>query len=153
MDTFLLQLQLLLSVIGVDFLRKPSTQTVNDTAPINVRPFTRFELFNERKGIAATAVENDGEFVVLAGSTGSLHVGPSFPEDRHRARERAFDTGRAKRLNSHVFELLEDVAFTSPSGAAVFLHGTSRNGRTDWCVEDSTETYADWQQSRLKSAN
>lgn len=48
--------------------------------------------------------------------------------------------------------LRKDAEFNSPSGASIFLHGTSRNGRTDWLVEGKGITYAEWKEKEIAEA-
>ncbi|MDE4134119.1 DUF4357 domain-containing protein [Phaeobacter sp. QD34_3] len=57
--------------------------------------------------------------------------------------------GKIKRNGSHNFVLVDDIAFSSPSAASVFLFGTSRNGRTDWLVEGASVNYGEWKDSLL----
>ncbi len=148
MEAFLEELQLVLPVIGVDFFRKVSSQS--EFAPKNesVPPQT-FILYHKKKGIDARAVEVDGEFVLKAGSVGDLHETISFRDFLKERREQLIETGRARKLTGNRFELIEDVAFSSPSGAAVFLFGTSRNGRSDWLSEDTNKTYGEIKDQEL----
>ncbi|HEV8035993.1 DUF4357 domain-containing protein, partial [Yoonia sp.] len=60
------------------------------------------------------------------------------------------ETERAVRINDKNFRIDQDISFSSPSAAAVFLFGTSRNGRTDWLVEGSNTTYGDWKDQMLE---
>lgn len=147
METFLEELQLVLPVIGVDFLRKPkpSISTKSETSELE----TAFVLVHKGKGIDASAIEQDGEFVVLAGSTGSLNVSISFHDKMKTTREQALESGRMIKIGDNCFRLEEDVAFSSPSAASVFLFGTSRNGRTDWLVQNTNITYGNWKDSLL----
>lgn len=147
MESFIEELQLVLPVIGVDFFRKPQVKP-QDTSP-TAEPQVRFTLSHPTKGISAQAVEVDGEFVVLAGSTGNTHEGPSLEERHKLTREQGFESGRLERLGSDNFKIIEDFAFSSPSAASVFLFGTSRNGRTDWLTADSKLTYGEWKERQM----
>ena len=147
MDSFLDEIQLILPVIGIDVLRRPAT-----TAPVEPAPRTQavtFRIDHPAKGIAARATEVDGEFVILSGSTGSLQASPSFSDKARMLRDQAMESGRIVPSGSGNFTLREDMAFGSPSAAAVFLFGTSRNGRTDWLVPGSMETYAAFKSRQL----
>ncbi|WP_406735991.1 GIY-YIG nuclease family protein [Thioclava sp. GXIMD4215] len=150
MDTFLEELQLVLPVIGVDFFRRPKTETAPSLRA--EAPLPHFVTSNGKKGIRARAVETEGEFVVLSGSTGSLNESVSFTERYQALREKAFESGQAIRVNAETFRLDADIAFTSPSAAAVFLFGTSRNGRTDWLLEGSSLTYGAWKDQQIDAA-
>lgn len=145
MESFLEELQLLLPVIGVDFFRKPKIERTENPS----ETVATFVITHKSKGIEARAVEADGEFVVLSGTTGSLLEAPSFHDKQKAVREQAFETGRAVKLNDQNFILEENIAFSSPSAAAVFLFGTSRNGRTDWIVEGKSISYGAWKDAQL----
>lgn len=146
METFLDELQLVLPVIGVDFFRRPQ---IRPTPPEAIVDDVQFNLQHVAKGILARAVEVDGEFVVLAGSTGNLNQAPSFHEKLRLMREQSFESGLAQRIDERTFRLVQDIAFSSPSAAAVFLFGTSRNGRSDWIVEGKSIPYGAWADAKV----
>lgn len=151
MESFLEELRLVLPVIGFDYLRKPN---VTPAAPLeNKVPAQFFSLSHPKKGISARAIEVDGEFVLLSGSTGSLNESQSFDEARQAFRHKVFETGRAIKVDSNVFRVVEDIAFSSPSAAAVFLFGTSRNGRTDWFLEGEPTSYGTWKDALVENSN
>ncbi|WP_083096353.1 DUF4357 domain-containing protein [Pseudophaeobacter leonis] len=148
MESFLDQLQLVLPVVGVDFFRKVPSSAGNFVSDSAETP--TFTIQHKRKGISATAREIDGEFVVLAGSTGDLKEAASFHERVKNLRDQHLAVGKISKVGDQTFKLLEDIAFSSPSGAAVFLFGTSRNGRTDWLVQGKTMNYGEWKELLLK---
>ena len=150
MEAFLDQLQIILPVIGVDFFRK--TTTKKSTGTHEEVPVITFELKHARKGITAKAQEIDGEFVVLEGAIGSLNEAVSFSEKLKAMRDQLLASGRIVPRGSDNFILTEDIAFSSPSAAAVFFFGTSRNGRTDWLVEGKSQTYGDWKDTIIPRA-
>lgn len=157
MESFLSEIELVLPVVGIDFLRKPqikikgfSSTSVDMKQQEEADTPVIFRLKNKNAGIDGTAIEIDGEFVLQAGSEGSLKERASFNERNKIAREEAFDTGRAKKIGPSNFRVVEDIAFTSPSAASVFLFGTSRNGRTDWTVESSSQSYGDWKDQLIE---
>lgn len=146
MESFLEELQLLLPVVGIDFLRRPKLSSEEPRAEDKAIFFT---VKNAAKGISARATEIDGEFVILAGSTGNLLEAPSFSEKIKIIRDLAIESGRLQKINNECFTLSEDIAFSSPSAAAVFLFGTSRNGRTDWLVEGRNVNYGSWKEMQM----
>lgn len=150
METFLEELQLVLPVVGVDFFRKPHVKP--QPALSLDEPQTKFSLRHTAKGIVAYAIEVDGEFVVMAGATGSLNIAPSFNDRNRNQRDQAIESGRAVKLDDKTFRLVQDIGFTSPSAAAVFLFGTSRNGRTDWLVDGQSITYGQWSDAKVQAA-
>jgi hypothetical protein len=147
MDSFLDEIQLILPVIGVDFLRRPAVAPVLETIA-SVKD-VQFRLLHHSKGISATATEVDGEFVILAGSTGSRQISPSFSDKARAIRDQAMESGRIIPHGAQCFKPMEAVASSSPSGAAVFLFGTARNGRTDWTVAGTGDTYAVFKDRQL----
>jgi hypothetical protein len=110
-------------------------------------------LKNTKAGIDAKATEINGKFVVLEGSKGSLKERSSFLSSGIKlVRDRLLISGVAEATNDDNFILRKDVEFSSPSGASVFLHGTSRNGRIDWLVGGKGITYADWKEKEIAEA-
>lgn len=150
MEAFLEEMQLVLPVIGVDFFRKIRAEPVKQ-AEGRVAEDPYFVLRHGAKGIEARAREVDGEFVVLAESKGNLNESVSFNDKLKALRQQLLETGRAIKAGASTFELIEDVAFSSPSAASVVLFGTSRNGRTDWTLEGRGLSYGEWKNSLLKS--
>lgn len=150
MEVFLDEVQLLLPVIGFDLMKRPAViQKVSDPQPET----PVFVLTHSAKGLDARAKEVDGEFVLLSGSRGSLREAQSF-HDKPKLkvlREQVLDSGRAVRLSDDHFQTSENIAFGSPSAAAVFLFGTARNGRTDWRVESTGQSYGEWSDEQLSS--
>ena len=108
----------------------------------------RFEMRSPRFGLRATAIERDGEMVVLSGSHAAEVVQSSLTEKEQRSRELLIASGKLRKSDTAgLLEFSDDVAFSSPSAAACMVMGTSRNGRVDWKIEGSDKTYADWQAS------
>lgn len=165
MENFLSQIELILPVIGVEFLKKPRTnlpkmETSGGDSPVfhsnsevddSLRSNPRFELKNVGAGINATATEVDGEFIVLAGSSGSLQEKSSFSEKLKSIRDDALVSERIRKTSEKNFQVVEDIALSSPSAAAVFLFGTSRNGRTDWIEKATGQNYGNWKDELIKS--
>ena len=51
-----------------------------------------------------------------------------------------------------LYELTKDLPFRSPSAAAVVMVGRNSNGRVEWKVEGTGQTYADWQDTTTPPA-
>ena len=147
MESFLEELQLVLPVIGIDVFRKPKVAEATNNAANEKQ--TYFSLRHASKGIQARAIELDGEFIVMEGATGNMLEAPSFHERMKSLRDQAVESGRAVKIDNDHFKLTEDIGFSSPSAAAVFLFGTSRNGRTDWQVEGKNMNYGAFKDSQL----
>jgi hypothetical protein len=113
----------------------PEVKTPTDTPPININvavPDGDAVLYCEGSDYKAVAVQHGTEFVVLRGSKISSTLTASCPDSVIRMREKYSDT------IDNDFMLISDISFVSPSGAAGFVAGASRNGYTEWHTENGT---------------
>lgn len=151
METFLTEIQLVLPVIGVEVFRKPSVKIeTNSGASKAVSNIVYFDISNTKAGIVGRAREDAGDFVVEEGAIGALREAASFPDRIKSIRDDAFSTGQIVALSAKNFQIAQDISFNSPSAAAVFLFGTSRNGRTDWVVSGEGVTYGAWKDAAIE---
>ncbi|WP_028710852.1 GIY-YIG nuclease family protein [Paracoccus pantotrophus] len=148
MEQFLANLRIILPVIGVDML-KPQPKAVTQTAtPPEAR--TEAEIHFEirhKSGVRATAVEEEGEFVVLEGSealTGTGYVQQSYGglKDKLIADGVLVPSGEGRMRFSRPW------SFNSPSAAAAVVLDRNSNGRLEWKVRGSSQNYHDWQQAQ-----
>lgn len=151
MEAFLNEIQLVLPVIGVEVFRKPAarieaTNIVSQATSSTVY----FDVSNTKAGIVAKAREDAGDFVVEEGAIGAMREAASFPDRIKSIRDDALSTGQVTALNASNFRVEQDISFNSPSAAAVFLFGTSRNGRTDWIVSGEGVTYGAWKDAAIE---
>jgi hypothetical protein len=149
MAFFIDQIRTVMPVLGFDFLReiaKPSaiTQTtMQSTADVS----PRFETSTLKGKIRALAQEIDGDFIVLKGSQARAEwAGASHSYDR--LYKQLCDEGRLIPENG-VLIFADDYAFKSPSAAAAIVYGRAANGRIEWLVEGSSQTYAAWQDQKV----
>lgn len=107
--------------------------------------------FTDRLGnVRAKAVEADGQMIILQGSEAREEELPSLASNVKTFRAQLRQSGKlVPSGKTGVLRFSEDVAFSSPSAAAQAVMGTSRNGRTDWTVAQTGETYADWQEGQI----
>jgi len=147
MEQFLANLRIILPVIGLDML-KPQPRAVTQVAkPVEERTSgdVQFEI-RHRSGVQATAVEEDGEFVVLEGSealTGTGYVQQSYGG----LKERLITQGVLIPHSSDKLRFAKPWPFNSPSAAAAVVLDRNSNGRIEWKVKDSKQTYHEWQQT------
>lgn len=148
MEQFLANLRIILPVIGLDML-KPQPRAVTQTAkPVEERTTgdVRFEI-RHKSGVRATAVEEDGEFIVLEGSealTGTGYVQHSYGA----LKEKLIADGILTPDGIDKMRFSKPWSFTSPSAAAAVVLDRKSNGRTEWKVRGSRESYHDWQQAQ-----
>lgn len=146
MEYFLAQVEMLLPVLGFTFLdRAPEPARVNADSDSPLFVFTSV-------GVKAEAREIDGKFVVLKGSTARKHGTPSW--DTYRGlRDELVEEGKlVDHIEADAFVFAENVSFSSPSAAATVVRAGNSNGRLEWKVLSTGQTYADWQETRLKMA-
>lgn len=148
MEQFLANLKIILPVVGLDLL-KPQPRAVTQTAtPVAQRTGSEviFEI-RHKSGVQAQAVEEDGEFVVLEGSqalkdTGYVqrHYGP--------LKQSLLSTGILVPGENNRLTFAKPYSFDSPSAAAAVVLDRNSNGRSEWKVKGSKQSYHDWQQAR-----
>jgi hypothetical protein len=166
-EYFLKQIQLILPVLSLGFLQpKPnisarhgaSQPTISqaDTADTPEAPHTPKgqspEFIIEQLGVQAFAREVNGEFVVMEGSTARREGTRSWTGYR-KQRDELVDNGLlVKDRDPALHRFVQDVAFPSPSAAANAVLARQSNGRTEWKVRETGETYADWHEAKLNHA-
>lgn len=144
MEQFLLNLQVILPVIGLEFL-KPQPKAALQIAPASERTTgeTVFEI-RHKSGVTATAVEEDGEFVVLEGSQ-ALRA-PGYASMNYGSlKDGLVERGVLVQQSDELYRFAKPYAFSSPSAAAAVVLDRNSNGRTEWKVRDSKQTYQEWQ--------
>lgn len=129
MEVFFSRIRQLLPVLGCDIIT-PIAQPAAKPQPGGV-------LYCRMKEAEARGQRTANGFVVFQGSTASLEDRPStekYPNVlAHRKQLIANSTLVEK---SGLFVFTKDVEFTSPSAAAVVIHGGSANGLTAWKTKD-----------------
>lgn len=146
MEQFLANLKIILPVIGLDML-KPQPRAVSETQkPVSERTSgeVQFEI-RHKSGVTATAVEEDGEFIVLEGSealNGTGFVLQSYGGLKQKLIEDAVLVPSGDKL-----KFTRPWSFSSPSAAAAVVLDRNSNGRIEWKVKGEKKTYHDWQQT------
>jgi predicted GIY-YIG superfamily endonuclease len=146
MEFFVEQITLILPVLGFDFAQPQpsitrSVKSESSSAPV-------FEM--KAVGVTARAVEAEGGFLVLKGSTARASGTQSW-ETYKVLRDSLLDQGRLAPSNDpNVLTFAEDVAFASPSAAAAVVYAGNINGRVAWKAEGSGQTYKEYQEAQIK---
>jgi hypothetical protein len=129
MEVFLARIRQLLPVLGSDILT-PIAQPTTLAQPGGV-------LFCRNKGALARGQRTPNGFVVIRGSTAVLEERPSaesYPYVVAQRKQLIADGTLVEKAGFLVFT--RDAEFSSPSAAAVVIHGGSANGLTAWKAED-----------------
>lgn len=151
MEQFLANLKVILPVIGLDMLKPQPRAVTQTTQSVGERTAgdVRFEI-RHKSGVQATAVEEDGEFIVLEGSealTGTGYVQQSYGGLKERLIASGVLVPYANQHNASKLRFAKPWSFNSPSAAAAVVLDRNSNGRLEWKVAGSRETYHDWQQT------
>ncbi|MFX6772947.1 DUF4357 domain-containing protein [Acinetobacter baumannii] len=154
MEFFLEQIQIVLPVLGYDFLKdlkRPSYQQYLSKTYSFIEPEvdkTANSYLTSRE-VDANAQEIDGEFFVLKGSQVRKDVSQPNYTYMKNLRPRLFEKGI---IDPENFVFTQDYMFTSPSAASAVILGRASNGRTAWREVNTNLTYSEWQQKQVDSA-
>lgn len=153
MEQFLANLRIILPVIGLDML-KPQPKAVTQTAqPVEERTTgeVQFEI-RHKSGVRATAVEEDGEFIVLEGSEVLTGTGYVQHDTATAIKDKLLAEGvlvpQEGSQEPAKLRFTKPWSFTSPSAAAAVVLDRHSNGRLEWKVKGASQTYHDWQQAQ-----
>ena len=155
MEQFLANLRIVLPVIGLDMLKPQPRAVTQTTRPVEERTFgeVQFEI-RHRSGVQATAVEEDGEFIVLEGSealVGTGYVQQSYGGLKQKLIADGVLIPDQGVQDGSKLRFAKPWGFNSPSAAAAIVLDRNSNGRTEWKVKDSRQTYHDWQQAQAEA--
>lgn len=147
MEQFLANLKVILPVIGLDML-KPQPRAATQTGTIEQRTSgeARFEI-RHKTGVQAEAVEENGEFVVLEGSQALINTG--FVQLSYGGlKQKLIAEGVLVPNGKDIMTFAKPYPFSSPSAAAAVVLDRNSNGRSEWKVKGSKQSYHDWQEAR-----
>lgn len=155
MEFFLTQVQVVLPVVGFDFLRPKLKLNVPQTSipfPVASADQVQLILNSKKYGVSADAIESDDEFVILAGSH-ALAKSDFTSNTYALLRKGLIDDGTLvlSEDGSH-YIFTTDASLASPSAAAAVVLNRNSNGRTEWRVKSSGQTLKDWQDKLLNTA-
>ena len=154
MEFFISQVQVVLPVVGFDFLRgKANVAAIEPLSQKTASPQSsqlHLMLMSEKYGFEARAIEVDGEITVLAGSHASTET---FTTNIYgNLRQQLINEGRLVPTDDPNFLVFaEDVAFASPSAAAAVIKNRNTNGRTSWKLVTTNQSLKDWQDAQLSA--
>lgn len=173
MEYFLHQIRTILPVLGFTFLQElPKRPALPFSIPDDEEAGTSetrlaiaedvpiFEL-TMNSGIYAEAYELEGQFIVQAGAVcrHPSKMANSFSVERFgyviSDINQSLKNGTLvpeEGLPDGLVRLTRDKAFKSPSSAAMFICGSSKNGRTYWKVKSTGQSYGDWRDAQLNES-
>jgi hypothetical protein len=147
MESFLDTLLMVLPALRIDlFLGKtrPSIGAPGD------RNGVAFELFSKKHGVRASAILENDEFVVEAGSMARLEwQKPDSKTAFARKHAELKARGILRAVDGHcVFK--ENYAFSGPVEAASVVCGRPAAGTVEWKRKGSGESYKEWEYAQLR---
>lgn len=146
MEAFLSNLRVILPVVGLDLL-KAQPKAISKAGTDETVSFEgRFEI-RHKSGIVATAIEEDGEFIVLAGSKALKDSGYQSNTYAELKKE-LIDEGILVATDGNAYEFKSAHKFRSPSAAAAVVLDRNSNGRTEWKISGEKKTYHEWQEQK-----
>jgi hypothetical protein len=156
MEAFIDQLLMVLPAIRVDlFTSKAKPQKITRQAVSSSEQENPiFELTLKKEGITATAILEDGEFVVQQGSLArSEYIGER--SDRYsywKQYDKLVEQGILADKGGHkIFTV--SYAFSSTSAAGAVCNGRSTAGPIAWKVKGTRQTYKEWEAASLADVN
>jgi hypothetical protein len=152
MEFFLEQVQVILPVVGMDFLRPTPRRVVVEPSrqsKSGAPPPLELVLESRKHGIEAHALEADGEITILSGSQAVAK--DDFVANTYAAlRKELMDDGRLKlSSDGQHYQFVEDVTFSSPSAAAAVVFNRNTNGRRVWRVKSTGQSLKEWQDAQI----
>lgn len=148
MEAFLANLRVILPVVGVDLLKPRPKATDPSAGTSSASTATRFEI-RHKSGVRATGVEEEGEFVVLAGSEAlkdAGYVGSNSYGDLKK--ELIAKSVLTTTDSDDVYRFTRPYAFKSPSAASAVILDRNSNGRREWKVVGERLSYHEWQERK-----
>jgi hypothetical protein len=152
MEEFIARTLMVLPALRVDLFTskaKPD-KTVGSKPASSTNTQPVFELTLKREGIRATAVLEDGEFVVQKGSMArGTYIGDRSEKSYYwRIYDKLVEQGILVTKGKHkVFT--QSYAFSSTSAAGAVCNGRSTAGPITWKIKGTKKTYKDWEAENL----
>ncbi|WHR58350.1 GIY-YIG nuclease family protein [Acinetobacter haemolyticus] len=146
MEYFLEQIQVILPVLGYEFLKEIKRPSFNSLIPNIIPVDVGADFYLAIKDVNAKAKIVDGEFYVLQGSQVRREVSQPTHNYMKNLRPRLFENNI---ISSDTYTFNQDHLFSSPSAAAAVILGRSSNGRRRWKQLGTDLTYEEWQQKQV----
>lgn len=146
MEYFLEQIQVILPVLGYEFLKEIKRPSFNSLIPNKMPVDVGGDFYLAIKDVNTKAKIVDGEFYVLQGSQVRREVSQPTHNYMKNLRPRLFENNI---ISSDTYTFNQDHLFSSPSAAAAVILGRSSNGRRRWKQLGTDLTYEEWQQKQV----
>ncbi|QPF35819.1 GIY-YIG nuclease family protein [Acinetobacter johnsonii] len=146
MEYFLEQIQVVLPVLGYEFLKEIKHPSYTKQALTPVATNFEADFYLSIRDLNAKAKVLDGEFYVLEGSQVRKEVSQSTHNYMKNLRPQLFANNI---ISSDSYTFSQDHLFSSPSAAGAVILGRACNGRKEWRQIGTDLTYEEWQQKQV----
>jgi hypothetical protein len=157
MEAFLAYLLMVLPALRVDlFIRntRASTPVVAGAVPLSKGEAVRFQLSSKKHGLTASAMLQDGEFIVEAASMARRQwESPTTANTAYAQLHATLLKNGVLRENGSHCVFTANCAFASTSAAAAVVLGRPSNGTLEWHRADGSGTYKQWEAAQLAGAS
>jgi hypothetical protein len=151
MESFLSYLMMVLPAIRVDmFVQRSRPSGILTSTNSTSYPVATFELISRKGEYKATAILQDGEFTVQAGSlarnswVGESSHGTSYA----KLYNKLFEQGIIVEQNrQRIFT--SSYVFKSPSAASAVVSGRPSNGQIEWRLKGTDITFQQWEAEQV----
>lgn len=130
----------------------PSPTPIPTPIPEPSQDFKEYHFSIKKAGMSARMryFPKEGRYIVLSGSLISALNAPSLQPSITSFRDSLFSSSTKVIKQGNVYQLLEDIEIPggSPSAAAKFCAGTSRNGKIDW-IDDVGHTIGEYLDGKI----
>lgn len=108
-------------------------------------------LFSFKRGdyCSGTGTPSDDGFLVFSGARGPI-AQRDYASPLRQERMALFESDGSLRVEGEEFVTLRDLEFSSSSGAACFISGSSINGRKEWRLPNR-KSLADWEAEQFEA--
>lgn len=154
MEHFLSQIILILPVVGITAFRLAPRQetTFGSTGLLDVEDGIRLMLAPRKYAYSARAIERDGEFVVLKGSTAAAN--PEHSVNSYESlRAQLIEDGvlAVSKAGPGLLEFMTDYVFRSSSAAGSVINGRNTSGPREWRLVERGISLKEYQQEQLEA--
>ena len=151
MEAFLEYLLMVLPALRVDMFVKRIRPESSTTPLDNSAAVPIFELSIKKHGIKATAILDNGEFIVLKGSMARDEWrGDTTEKTYYWKLFQELVASKVLRNNGDHNVFTENYAFTSTSAAGAVVTGRSCKGPREWKLKVDGRSYGEWEADQLK---
>ena len=152
MESFIDQLLMILPAIRVDIFtsKTKSDEPERKNQSANLDDVPVFELTLKKEGIKATAILEDGEFIVQKGSLArGEYIGDRSEKSYYwKYYDKLVEQGVLAEKGKHKI-FTKSYSFSSTSAAGAVCNGRSTAGPIAWKVKGTKQTYKAWEAARL----